>query len=121
MIEKRRFHRVLFRTKCLVRHDEIPYDGCVENISLKGAMISFDEAVMVPQGDCCSLEISLAGEKAPILISAEIIYSTMFRIGVEFGTFEAGHHFRLCGLMERLTGEPAKLREELKLIGLESD
>lgn len=116
MIEKRRYHRIRFKTRCLLKHDGLTYQGQVENISLGGALISFSEGIIVPQGEKCTVLIYLDGEEAPFRFLVETVHSGFSMIGVNFCTYDAQAKVRLYALMERVTTEPDKLRKELEFL-----
>ena len=108
MDEKRQFQRVRFRAKSELTHNEIIYQGQLENISLNGALISFNDGVVVPQEDECILTIYLEDEETPLRIGVEVIHSNFTMIGIKFNTCDDMSWERLCNLMERLTAEADK-------------
>lgn len=116
MNERRRFHRVGFTAKSELRHLDTIYRGQLKNISLNGALIRFDEGIIVPIGCEYSLSIYLEGEDTPLRLIAEVICATCALAGVKFLYYEPETETRLYRLLERVSTEPDKLKGELKLI-----
>jgi hypothetical protein len=109
MNEKREFHRVRFRAKCELTHNEITYHGQLENISLNGALISFNDGVVVPEEEECILTIHLDDEETPLRVAVEVKHSNFTMIGIKFFTCnEKMAQERLFNLMERLSAETDK-------------
>jgi hypothetical protein len=115
--EKRRFQRIPYKARSLFDYLGQVTEAQVETISLNGAMVSFDDSVMVPEGESCVLAIFPEGEELPIRLSAEVVFSTMYRVGLHFIAYQDDAPRRLCKLMKELTLSPEKLREESILLG----
>ncbi len=120
MNEKRRFHRVRFKCPCEMSHKCIAYKGQLENISLNGALISFEEGVIVPENDECLLKVYMEGESSLLQMAVRVIYSNFTMVGVQFSAMEAADRKRLSKLMEALSNDPVKIAQELKLLDSES-
>lgn len=114
MIEQRRFHRVRFMAKSELNHNDIIYKGQLENLSLNGALVSFNDGIIVPQGEECTLTVCLEGELIPLRFEVEVIHSSFTMVGMKFVSSGADTKERLYKLMEKLTTEPDKLRDELR-------
>jgi PilZ domain-containing protein len=119
--EKRRFQRLQYKARSLFDYLGQVTEGQVETISLNGTLVSFADSVMVPEGEICSLAIFPAGEELPLRFSAEVVYSTMYRVGLHFVAYQDDAHRRLLKLMKGLSPAPEKLREESTLLGWEID
>ena len=50
-MQQRWFHRVLFTAKSEVTFDDVISKGQLENISLNGALVSFEKEIAVNRGD----------------------------------------------------------------------
>ncbi len=121
MFEKRRFHRVRFTAAGELIHNGLSYKGQLENISLNGALVSFNDGVVVPQDDDCVLTVFLDRDHKPLRIVVKVIYSNFTMIGVKFAFMDSETRERLNNLVASVSTEPEKLREELKLLPRESD
>jgi len=108
MNEKREFHRVRFRAKSELTHNELTYQGQLENISLNGALISFDDGIVVPEGEKCILTIHLDDEETPLRVAVDVKHSNFTMIGIRFNACDEIARKRLCKLMERLSAETDK-------------
>jgi hypothetical protein len=111
-MQSRRFHRVTFNTACVVTHHDIAYSGCVENLSLRGALISSDQCIMIPDGESCRLAIPVPGSQDDIVVTAEVVHSFFSMIGVKFVEFVGDSESHLYGLMQRISQQPDLLRHE---------
>ncbi len=119
MLEKRRFHRVRFRCACELIHNGISYKGQLENISLNGALISFEEGVIIPEDDKCFLVIHLEGEVSLLQMTVRVVYSNFTMSGVKFSVMEDAARERLSNLMAALGCDSVRISQELKLLDSE--
>jgi len=110
MIEKRAFPRFRFEARCVLKHDNRSYDGQMVNISLDGAMISFNESTMVPQDEKCSLVIFMDSVDIPEQIEVVAVYSSLSFIGVKFIGFDEITYPQLYGQIEILSKKPEKYK-----------
>lgn len=115
-MEQRRFHRVQSRAPGELSHFGMDYKCRLENVSLRGALISADECIMIPVGDCCTFSVVLEPETAPVVITACIVHSFFSMVGVKFVNFSGDAEERLLSFMQRLTTEPEKLKQEWEMI-----
>ncbi|HEX9022349.1 MAG TPA: PilZ domain-containing protein [Geobacteraceae bacterium] len=116
MLEKRRFHRVRFKSACEMIHNTISYRGQLENISLNGALVSFSDGVIVPQDDECLLKLYLEGERGDLQMTVKVIYANFTMVGVKFSSMDGGSRERLIRLVAALSDDPAKVAQEQKLL-----
>ena len=116
MIEKRRFQRVQFQTPCRLLVHDTEERGQLETLSLNGAMVSFKESVMVPEGESCDLQVFLDGRETPLCFRVTVVYSTLFRLHVRFDNAETETNRRLYRLLRSLVSDPETLRQELQLL-----
>jgi hypothetical protein len=91
----------------------------MENISLNGALISFNDGVVIPRDECCSLTVYLEDVTLRLLI--EVIHSNFTMIGVEFAKKDDAMEVRLQKLIERLTTGQEYLVKEQQLFCRESE
>ncbi len=111
MSGKRRFHRVRFVTKSVLKHNNCTYPVRLENISLNGALFSLNESaiVLIQPGDKCTLAVYPGEEEAPLQFVAEVIHAGFSVAGVQFFAMDAETETRLCTLIERVTPTVGKL------------
>jgi hypothetical protein len=111
-MQQRWFHRVLFTAKSVVTFDDVIFKGQLENISLNGAMISFEKDITVNRGDKCFLTIYPEGDSQPIRIIAEVVRFLRNMVGIKFVAIDAETQFSLYELVERVTTEPEHMSAE---------
>jgi len=111
-MEQRRFHRVKINIPSEFKHHDMNYRCRLENISLRGALISADECIMVPLGETGIFSIYLESEHPPLVISATVVHCFFSMVGVKFVAFAEDAENRLFELLKRNTQEPVKLMHE---------
>ncbi|HBG05296.1 MAG: pilus assembly protein PilZ [Geobacteraceae bacterium GWC2_58_44] len=115
-MEQRRFHRVTFSAPSDLIHQDMTYRGRLDNISLRGAMVSADECIMIPPGDTCTLSIRPDEKAPPIILTAEIVHCFFSMVGVKFVAFSEDAEQRLFELIKTITPEPDRLRNEWEVV-----
>ena len=85
----------------------------LENLSLNGALVSFEGSAMVRPGNRGTFTVDVDGTDVPLMFEVEVMHSGFSLVGLKFVDMDAATKVRLPELMERLTSEPDKLREEL--------
>jgi len=103
MNEMRQFQRIRFNAKCSLTHNNITYLGQLENISANGALISFNDGVVIPMDESCSLTIYVEDEETQLRLVVEVIHSNFTMIGIKFTLKDAEMQEHLHKLIERLT------------------
>jgi hypothetical protein len=116
MLERRQFHRVGFTARSELKHHEDIYRGHLDNISLNGALVRFDEGIIVPRGGEYILTVDLEEEEAPLQLTSEVVCATCALAGLKFVYYGPETETRLYRLLERVSTEPGKLRGELEII-----
>ena len=109
---QRFFRRVLFTAKSDVKFEDVMFKGQLENISLNGALISFEKDITVNRGDKCFLTIYPEGDSQPIRIIAEVVRFLRNMVGLKFVAIDAETQLRLFELVKRVTTEPEKMNAE---------
>jgi c-di-GMP-binding flagellar brake protein YcgR len=105
MVERRKFQRVRLTAKCMLSHHDDIYRGQLENISLNGALVRFERAVIVPVGQY-DLTVYLEGDDTPLQLIVKIVCATNLLTGIRFVSCEADSETRLSQLVEKLTLGP---------------
>jgi hypothetical protein len=108
-MDQRRFQRIKFAAPGLLRHEGMTYRVRLENISLRGALLSSDECLVIPEGDTCTLTIKLEAEDYLLVVTVKTVHSFFSMIGVHFSNFENDGEYRLSELIQRITCEPEQL------------
>lgn len=121
MNEQRQFARVRFKAKCSLSHNNITYLGQMENISLNGALISFNDGVVIPRNESCNLTIYLEEENSQLHLLIEVIHSNFTMIGIKFASKDAGNQEHLHKLIERLITGQEKFVQEQQIYCRESE
>lgn len=118
-MDHRLFHRVRLSARCDLIHHDMTYHGRLENISLRGALLSGDECIMIPRGELSALSVCLKGEDTPLLLTARVVHSFFSIAGVKFVQLSESSELRLYELLKKITGEPERLRHEWEEIRLQ--
>lgn len=112
MEERRRFHRVNFSSPAVMIHNEIIYRVRLENICLRGALLSSSDSPTIPVGESCSVLVSADDSESPIVATAQVAYAFFSMVGVQFLSFSDDGETRLYQLMQNITDNPERLRLE---------
>ena len=118
MTELRRFHRAPASQKIELVHKGHCHQGCLDNISLNGALIHLDDDLGINTGELCMLRVHLqAAEPLPPLeIWSEAVHGSPDLVGIKFVGCEDDTSRRLSQLLEQLAGAPEKLESDLERI-----
>ncbi|MBU5636964.1 PilZ domain-containing protein [Geomonas sp. Red69] len=111
-MEQRRFHRVTYSAPGELVHHDIKYRCRLENVSLRGALISADECLMVPLNESCRLTVPLEPGTEPLTLTVSVVHCFFSMIGVKFTGFTGDSELRLLELLKQKTSEPDKLMQE---------
>ena len=118
MTELRKFHRAESSQKIELVHKGRCHPGCLDNISLNGALVHLDDDLGINSGELCLLRVHLEGPPPlpPLEIWSEAVHAGSYLVGIKFVGCEADTGHRLSLLMERMGGEPERLKEDLERI-----
>ncbi|WP_224961852.1 PilZ domain-containing protein [Geomonas subterranea] len=119
-MEQRRFHRVNYSAPGELVHHDIKYRCRLENVSLRGALISADECLMVPLNESCRLTVPLAAGGEPLTITVSVVHCFFSMVGVKFTGFAGNSEARLFELLQQLTKEPDTLMQEWETLHKDS-
>lgn len=111
-MDQRRFHRVKCEIPGELVHHDMTYACRLENVSLRGALISANECIMVPLGESCDLSIPLKAGAPPVVITATVVHSFFSMVGLQFAHFSGDAEYRLLEFMREKTDEPEILLQE---------
>ncbi|MBJ6799419.1 PilZ domain-containing protein [Geomonas propionica] len=119
-MEQRRFHRVTYSAPGELVHHDIKYRCRLENVSLRGALISANECLMVPVNESCRLTVPLEPGQEPLTITVCVVHCFFSMVGVKFIGFAGDSELRLLELLRRQTSEPDTLIKEWESLRGES-
>ena len=103
MIERRRFQRIRYASKCELICQGACHEGRLENLSLSGALASFTGSILVRPGHTGTLDIHVDGHAVPLRFEMEVAHSGFSMVGMKFIDMDTGTRERLRELVERLT------------------
>jgi c-di-GMP-binding flagellar brake protein YcgR len=115
-MEKRRFSRVGLAEKSIIEHDGRSFEVSLVDISLKGALVRFGNAVSCSLGDRLNLSFLLGGSDIPMQFSTEVVHVHDNMVGVKFIETGLDTMIHLRGLMEARTLDPDKVQSELAFL-----
>jgi hypothetical protein len=113
---ERRFHRVKFSAPGDLRHQGMSYQVRLENLSMRGAMLSSDECIVIPEGEHCTISFRFESQDAPLVLTAEVIHTFFSMVGVQFIGFDRNAEQRLFEHLQKITSEPERLNQEWQAI-----
>jgi hypothetical protein len=110
MKEKRRFHRVRFEARCSLVHNSDSYIGQVVNISMNGALLSFNDGLVIPREETCNLAIYLEGHENPLKMEVEVVHSNFTMLGIKFTELDCSVKDILTNIIDRSFAEKGEYR-----------
>ena len=113
MIEKRRFHRVRYVSECVLTCHDASHEGRLENLSLNGALASFNGSILVRPANTGTLDVYVDSQAEPLRFEVEVVHGGFSMVGVKFLDMDSGTKVRLQELLRRLTSTPEKFGEKL--------
>ncbi|PLY05465.1 MAG: PilZ domain-containing protein [Desulfuromonas sp.] len=116
MNEKRHFGRVSFATEAHLDVSGKHSEGHLLDISLHGALVSFEPPITVESGAVCHLVIDLSGSDIALDFNAEAVHFNGNAIGFKFTTSDPESFAHLRRLLELNTGDPDQVEKELHLL-----
>lgn len=111
-MEMRRYHRVKFSAPAVLVHREMRYEVSLENVCLRGALVSATGCLMVPVGETCTLTVPGGVGNRAIEIAVQVIHGFFSMAGLEFVAFGEGSEESWYRLMQGITPRPDKLLQE---------
>ena len=110
MTEKRKFHRIRLSAKSTLSHQDVVYNGNLENFSLNGALVRLKPPVTVPKGSSYLLTIHIEGEDVPLRLIVEVVSAERELAGLKFVSCDAVSATRLGLLVKQLTSDTDQLK-----------
>ncbi len=115
-MEKRRFSRVSFAAKSTAETGDSTVEVNLLNISLKGALVQFDEGFECRPGDCWKLCFHLEHSNICMEFKAVVAHASAGQAGVKFVETDLNTMIHLRNLMEARTMDPDQVRNELDFL-----
>ena len=119
-MEKRRFSRICLSEKSFVEYGDNTMAVELMDISLKGALLRFDQPVACRQGDNWRLSFNLGGSDIVMKFKAEVVHVRIDLVGVKFVETDLDTMIHLRNLMEARTMDHEQVRHELDFL-IDSD
>jgi hypothetical protein len=116
MDKRRRFSRIGFEEKSIVEHNGQYFEVNLVDISLKGALVRFGNAISCSRGDRWNLSFHLGGSDIPMRFSVEVVHVQNNIVGVKFIETNLDTMIHLRSLMEARTLDPDKVQNELAFL-----
>lgn len=116
MIDKRQFHRVQLSSNAMLSNNDSVYQGQLQNISMTGALIRFEDGTFLSKGSKYGLTITIDGEDAPLHLAVEVVFNTFAMAGIKFVSFKANSGIRLAKLIDRFSSDPDVVMAEQEKI-----
>ena len=116
MTTPRRFGRIPFATTLSLTHKDRTYQGSLQDIALKGALLHFDRLPPLQPNDICQLDIPLLNSDIVMHFSAEAIHFHQETIGFRFVEMGLETMSHLRRLLELNTGNAEKIEQEMAFL-----
>lgn len=113
MGEQRQFSRIDFHTTTSVVYKNQRFEAQLLDISLKGALLSIEEALLLSKEEECSLEINLGGSEVVLTIKALLVHIHENSFGFKFQSIDLESLSHLRRLMEINLGNTDRIDQEL--------
>lgn len=116
MNEKRHFVRVTFHNKVKVDFGNKSISGELENISLNGALITFDQPCSLTPSDLATLHLALSEYEHTLQMSAVLAHHEQNSYGFKFKEMDINTMSDLRRLLELNTGDETEIVHELEFL-----
>lgn len=114
--ERRRFTRINFSGKCIIKDEDTRIQTELLDISLKGALIRTDDGDVYKQDKPCELEIIISETPLVMLyLRARMVHKQADRLGMHFLSTDIDSLTHLRRLIELNMGDADKTLQELFL------
>jgi hypothetical protein len=113
--ERRRFWRANFRTGARLLADAEEYTVQIEDLSLKGALVTLPEGGSVKTGERCRLQVPLASGVA-IMLWGRAAHVDGRSVGIKGENMDLDSATHLRRLIELNVGDPVLLEEEISFL-----
>lgn len=111
--ERRLFSRIDFQSSVKIQFHSLELQADLVDISLKGALISFDTTPAMKKGNQCFFELQLDQASAAVRMEATIVYAKKKLLGLRFDHPDLESITHLRRLIELNTGDSMLVQKEL--------
>jgi c-di-GMP-binding flagellar brake protein YcgR len=108
MVEKRKSHRFRLVVHCTLSGHEVNYQGQLENISLNGALVRFEQGSNEFLSGEYDFTLYLEDTDLHLRIIVEVVCVTNGLTGLKFVTCDSDTNFHLGQLLRKLAAEQDK-------------
>lgn len=113
--ERRRFWRANFHGGARLLTDEIEYAVQIEDLSLKGALVTLPEGGEIKSGERCRLQLPLA-TGVTIMLWGRAAHVAGRSVGIKGESMDLDSVTHLRRLIELNVGDPVLLEEEISFL-----
>ncbi len=114
MDDKRYFSRINFTAKSQIEIDDKVYPGELLDLSLRGALLKFEEQIPAKMSDICTLTINLHSSDIRLIFDAELVHIDQKGLGFKFISEDVGTMTHLRNLLSLNVGDYDKITDELE-------
>lgn len=115
MEQRRHFGRIPFGATTFLELDGQKETAALIDISLKGALLQFDDPVQFAEGSSWQLSVPLSNDVV-LSFSAEVVHCDSHRAGLKFTALDTVTFGHLVRLLELNTGDPAQIEGEMRFL-----
>ncbi len=113
MDEKRYFSRISFKADSRIEFSDKFYDGKLLDLSLRGALLKFNEQIPLKMNGSCTLIIHLHSSDIKLIFDAELVHIHENNLGFKFISEDIGTMTHLRNLISLNVGDYDKITDEL--------
>ncbi|MCP4750288.1 MAG: PilZ domain-containing protein [Proteobacteria bacterium] len=111
--ERRVFSRVDFNAEVFISIGDHRYKAELMDISLKGALVLFENSSIIRKGENCLFELNLDQNSLVLKIEAILMYVQEDHLGLKFNNIDLESMIHLRRLVELNVGDPDRIQKEL--------
>jgi c-di-GMP-binding flagellar brake protein YcgR len=111
--DKRKFYRVDFITSGRLSAEGISETAAVINLSLKGALVTFEKDIKIPLNTALHFEIELINTIEKICVNCTAVHIDGKNLGLKFREIDPDSMIHLRRLIELNSIDPSKVEKEL--------
>lgn len=112
--EKRYFSRINFTAKSKIEFNDKTFAGELLDLSLRGALLRFENKIPLKKNDHCTLIIHLHSSDIKLIFEAVLVHIHQNNLGFKFISEDVGTITHLRNLLSYNIGDYDKITEELE-------